>query len=86
MVCYQTPTPRRHHDHQGDGTETNHERPSEFLAYFRRFLEEVRLGGFFGGSTPAHFYGEEVGDDGLGEVEGKAAEGDSEEGNLFEVF
>lgn len=50
--------------------------PPERLCHSRNLFEEGVVGGFFGGGAPLHVDGEEVAEEGLGDVQGDAAEED----------
>ena len=64
---------RSHEDAEG-------ECEAEFVEDFGDFLEEGRVVDFFCGGAPGHVDGEEVREDGLGDVHGEAADEDGHEG------
>jgi len=74
-----TPERRRRNrqdNHANDRNSHEGKRPAEGAGDAGDFFEEGVVGGFFGGGTPLHVDGEEVAEEGLGDVQGDAAEED----------
>jgi hypothetical protein len=83
------PLPRHHrraHNHHGHHAEAKYEREFEALEQPRDFFEKGDVLDFLGRGAPGHVDFEEVAEEGLGDVEGDAAEEDGEEKEPFEVF
>lgn len=79
-------TPQRQHDHSCYPSESKHHAPLEAAQDPWDLDEEVGQLGFLGGRAPGHVYFEHVGEERGGDVQGEAAEEDSEEEDPFGVF
>jgi hypothetical protein len=62
------------HDHHGNHGDTPDEGYLELLNDGWNFLEKGGIGCFFGGGAPGHIYAKKMAEDGLGDVDGDAAE------------
>ena len=77
---------RRQKDHTDDTDNRKSDTELEFLEHLGHLDEEIGKLGFLGGGAPGHVDFEHVREQGLGHVEGQAAEEDAEHEDPFEVF
>lgn len=78
--------PFGHDDHADDARERKQDGVLEGPGHLRDLDEEVGEGDLLGGGAPGHVDGEHVAEEGLGDVQGHAAEEDDEHETPFEIL